>query len=90
MRKLFVFMLTLLSAVGAWAAPLTAVDQIKDGYIYTFKTARNAITWDGSAANCVGAALDANNENHQFVAVKWTGHENRFYFFNVGAHKFLT
>ena len=37
MRKLFIFMLTLLSAVGAWAAPLTAVNQIKDGYIYTFK-----------------------------------------------------
>ncbi len=76
--------------VGAsWADGVATVSGIQDGYIYTIKTSRNAITWDGSSANCVGAALDATNENHQFVAIKVVGSDDRFYFYNVGADKFM-
>lgn len=69
---------------------VTTVDGIKTGRIYTIKSSRNAITWNGSDANCVGAALDASNQNHQFVAVKMAGSNDRFYFFNVGAGKFMS
>lgn len=76
--------------VGAsWADGVATVSGIQDGYIYTIKTSRNAITWDGSSANCVGAALDVTNENHQFVAIKVVGSDDRFYFYNVGADKFM-
>ena len=69
---------------------VTTVDGIKTGRIYTIKSSRNAITWDGSSANCVGATLDATNRNHQFVAVKMAGSNDRFYFYNVGAGKFMS
>ncbi|MDK0592862.1 hypothetical protein P5F20_15165, partial [Clostridium perfringens] len=58
---------------------------IKDGYIYTIRSARNAITWDGTSSNCAGAALDASNPNHQFMAIKVAGSDNRFYFYNIGS-----
>lgn len=80
MRKFYLlFMLALVCAVGAWADGVATVDGIQTGYIYTIKSTRNAITWNGTDANCVGAALDASNPNHQFVAIKTAGYDDRFY-----------
>lgn len=90
MRKITSLLMLLCAFVGAAKADgVATVDAIKDGYIYTLKTSRNAITWNGTDTKCVGAALDASNENHQFVAIKVSGSDDRFYFYNVGANKFM-
>ncbi len=89
MKKLLLSLVALLSTVGAWAEGVATVDAIKNGYIYTIKSARNAITWDGTSSNCVGATLDATNVNHQFVAIKLDGTTDQFYLYNVGANKFM-
>ena len=91
MKKFYLFLLALILQMGGatWAEGVPTVDGIQNGYIYTLKTSRNAITWDGSSTNCVGAALDESNVNHQFVAMKVDGSTNQFYFYNVGAQKFM-
>ena len=91
MKKFYLFLLALILQMGGatWAEGVATVDGIQHGYIYTLKTIRNAITWDGSSTNCVGAALNASNVNHQFVAMKVDGSTNQFYFYNVGAQKFM-
>ena len=90
MRKITSLLLALVCTVGAWAEGVATVDAIQNGYIYTIASTRNAITWDGSDTKCVGAALDANNVNHRFVAIKSSIGDDCFYFYNVGANKFMS
>ncbi len=89
MKRFYLFMFALVCTMVAWADGVATVDGIRNGYIYTIRSARNAITWDGTSTNLVDAALEADNPNHQFVAIKVVGSDSCFYFYNVGAGKFM-
>lgn len=79
-----------LNSTPSYPRVAQTVDEILDGHIYTIRSARNAITWNGSASQCIGASLNADNDNHKFVAVKCGANAGRFYFYNIGAGKFMS